>query len=123
VHRAFPVDQVVVIGLHTVFERHDVMGADALAAFVSEYRWEFPIAIDRHDGDDPVPATMRAYGLQGTPSTVLIDCDGYIPLSAFGAVDELQFGAALGRLLVEPVETPTLHEAQAGVCLPGQGCT
>lgn len=122
VRRAFSPDEVAVIGLHTVFEHHDVMGPEALAAFVSEYRWEFPVAIDRHAGDDPVPATMRAYGLQGTPSTVLIDRDGRIRLSAFGAVDELQLGVALGRLLAEPVDHPA-PAAPSGVCLPGRDCT
>jgi peroxiredoxin len=129
VRRSFPPEDVVVIGLHTVFEHHEVMGRDALAAFVSEYGWEFPVAIDRHD-DDPVPVTMRRYGLQGTPSTVLVDRDGHIRLSAFGAVDELTFGSALGRLLEAPSGSPVrgagvAHspDTTAGVCEHGGGCS
>jgi hypothetical protein len=48
----------VVLGLHTVFEHRDVMGRDALAVFLSEYRIDLPVGIDRHDRD-PVPLTMQ----------------------------------------------------------------
>ncbi len=125
VHRSFPSTDVTVIGLHTVFEHHDVMGRDALAAFVSEYQLEFPIAIDRHE-NDPVPVTMQRYQLRGTPSTVLIDRDGRIAHSAFGAFDELALGAQIGRLLTEhptPGAAPTQpapHDAP--VCEPGRPC-
>lgn len=129
VRRTFPLEDVAVIGLHTVFEHHAVMGRDALAVFVSEYGWEFPVAIDRHD-DEPVPVTMRRYGLQGTPSTVLIDRDGHVRLSAFGAVDGLAFGAALGRLLAAPSDTSTTGASAVpdpgsgfGVCEPGRSCS
>ena len=35
----FNPDQVAVIGLHTVFEHHDVMTPAALAVFLAEYKW------------------------------------------------------------------------------------
>lgn len=98
--------EVAVIGLHTVFEHHHAMGRDALAVFLSEYRIPFPVAIDRHVEGEPVPATMRTYGLQGTPSTLLIDRAGRLRLSAFGALDDLALGAHLGRLLTEPAPEP-----------------
>lgn len=107
VQRLFP--EVAVIGLHTVFEHHHAMTPDALRVFLSEFRITFPVGIDRHDGDDPIPVTMRAYGLQGTPSTLLFDRSGALRLSAFGAADDLALGAELGRLLAEPDHDETPH--------------
>lgn len=91
--------RLVVLGVHSVFEHHDVMTPDALRAFVHEYRLTFPIGIDRRDGSDPIPRTMRDYALQGTPSTVLIGADGHIRMHAFGRVDDLALGAAVGEAL------------------------
>lgn len=111
VRKAFSSDDVVVLGLHTVFEHHDVMTPEALATFVSEFRIPFPVGIDHHDDpDDRIPATMRAYGLQGTPSTVLIDRAGRIRSSSFGIVEDLHLGSAIGRLLAEPW-SPAMHAA------------
>jgi thiol-disulfide isomerase/thioredoxin len=98
VQRAFP--EVAVVGIHTVFEHHEVTGPDALAVFLSEFGIDFPVGIDRHDGD-PMPVTMRAYGLQGTPSTLLIDRAGQLRLSAVGTASDLALGAQLGVLLSE----------------------
>lgn len=102
VQHAFDRDEVVVLGLHTVFEHHAVMTREALAVFMSEYRIAFPVGIDRHDGEDALPVTMRRYNLRGTPSTILIDRAGMVRFSAFGTVDELVFGAQIGRLIAEP---------------------
>lgn len=92
---------VAVIGLHTVFEHHAVMGRDALLAFAHEYRLGFPIAIDRPASDSPVPRTMAQYGFRGTPGLALIDHRGRLRGMAFGRVDDLALGTALGRLLLE----------------------
>lgn len=110
---------VVVLGLHTVFEHHDAMTPLALRAFLGEYRITFPVGVDRHD-DDPVPATMRRYGLQGTPSTLLIDRGGRLRLSAFGVMDDLRLGAQLGRLMAEP-SAPDAAPA-AATCQVDSGC-
>ncbi|TXI45374.1 MAG: TlpA family protein disulfide reductase [Mycobacterium sp.] len=123
VHRAFPRDQVVVLGLHTVFEHHDVMGPDALDVFLSEYRIDFPVAIDPHD-DGPIPRTMSRYGLRGTPSTLLVDRAGRLRHSFFGALDDLALGAHLGHLLAEPPpSSDAISDQPAGTCEPGAGCT
>ncbi|MEW5879752.1 MAG: redoxin domain-containing protein [Pseudomonadota bacterium] len=95
-------DDLVVLGLHSVFEHHAAMTPAALAAFAHEFRLRFPIAIDAHRGGDPVPATMRAYALQGTPTTLLVDRAGRVRLHRFGALDDLELGLALGALLAEP---------------------
>jgi hypothetical protein len=51
-----------------VFENHDAMGVDALRSFVAEQRIPFPVGVDAPGADgDPLPRTMRAYGMQGTP--------------------------------------------------------
>ena len=96
----FAASDVAVIGLHTVFEHHDVMTAAALDAFVREYRYTFPIGIDAPSRGS-IPATMREYQLQGTPSTVLIDRQGRIRLSHFGLLDDMALGGAIGQLAAE----------------------
>ncbi len=101
IHRLFPQDKVAVIGLHTVFEHHDVMGPQALRVFLDEYRIPFPVGVDQADPAGPVPLTMQAYGLRGTPSVVLFDPQGRMRLSHFGQIEDLQLGAVIGQLLSE----------------------
>jgi len=98
VKQLFP--DVAVVGLHTVFEHHEVTGADALRVFLAEFGVDFPVAIDRHEGD-AIPVTMRRYGLRGTPSTLAIDRAGRLRFSHFGPLDDLILGVLLGRLLGE----------------------
>ncbi len=100
-HCLFPQDRVAVIGLHTVFEHHDVMGPQALRVFLDEYRIAFPVGVDQADPGGPVPLTMQAYGLRGTPSVVVFDPQGRVRLSHFGQIDDLQLGAVIGQLLAE----------------------
>jgi thiol-disulfide isomerase/thioredoxin len=97
---------VAVIGLHTVFEHHEVTGPDALKVFLAEFGIDFPVGIDRHERD-AIPVTMRRYGLQGTPSMLVIDRAGRLRMSHFGKIDDLALGSILGRLLDEkpPVES------------------
>jgi peroxiredoxin len=102
IHAAFPPDKVKVIGLHTVFEHHDAMTPVALKAFIHEYRLSFPIGVDQRGDNSPIPATMQAYGLQGTPSLIIIDKSGYVRLHHFGHLDDLRAGAVIGQLIGEP---------------------
>jgi thiol-disulfide isomerase/thioredoxin len=93
---------LTVIGLHTVFEHHEAMGVDALRVFLREYRIMFPVGVDASGPDgDPLPRTMRAYGMQGTPTTVLIDAQGRRRRQVFGVHDDLLLGAEIGTLLAE----------------------
>ena len=92
---------VVVLGLHTVFENHSAMSPDALRAFVKEHSLSFPIGIDRPRPGEAIPATMHALQLQGTPSTVLIDSQGRVRLHRLGAIEDLRLGAIIGRLIAE----------------------
>lgn len=97
----FPPHEVAVIGLHTVFEHHEAMTPVSLAAFIHEYRLGFPIAVDRPGTGGPIPATMAAYGMRGTPSLVLIDRAGVIRHHGFGAEDDLRIGAEIALLMAE----------------------
>ncbi|MFN0161635.1 MAG: redoxin domain-containing protein [Burkholderiales bacterium] len=101
-HQTFSQEQLAVVGLHTVFEHHSVMGADALEAFIHEYRLRFPIGIDVADDEGPIPKTMRTWGLQGTPSLILIDKEGRTRLKHFGQIDDMALGAVVGGLIGEP---------------------
>lgn len=101
VRAAFPPEQVAVVGLHTVFEHHEAMTPVSLQVFLHEYRITFPVGVDSPGIDDPVPRTMRAYGLRGTPSLVLIDALGNIRGQYFGQVDDLVLGARIASLLHE----------------------
>jgi hypothetical protein len=103
IRAAFPRDEVVVVGLHTVFEHHEVMTPAALRAFVHEYRLNIPIGVDAPGPDGGMPQTMRAYALRGTPSLILIDREGHWVDNLFGRPDDLSVGAAIARLM-----TPTL---------------
>ena len=104
--------RLVVLGLHSVFEHHAAQGTpEALAAFLHEYRIDFPVALDAHAPGDPLPLTMRAYGLRGTPSTLLIDRAGIVRMNAFGHVDDLVLGASIATLMAE---SPDLAVAAPG---------
>ena len=102
VSETFALDEVVVLGLHSVFEHHEAQGTrEALEAFLHEYRIPFPVAIDAPDGRGRLPRTMARYGLQGTPSLLLIDRQGRLREQAFGTVPDLVLGAEIMALVGE----------------------
>ena len=93
---------LAVVGLHPVFEHHDGMGLASLRAFVHEYRIRYPVGVDMPSaGGQPLPRTMLAYEMQGTPTTVLIDAQGRRRLQVFGVHDDLLLGAEIAMLLEE----------------------
>lgn len=93
---------LAVLGLHTVFEHHAAMTPVTLEAFLHEYGIAFPVGVDEPATDGPIPKTMQAYGMRGTPSTIVIDRKGRLVRHSFGAEDDLAFGLLLGGLLNEP---------------------
>lgn len=93
--------EFVVLGLHTVFEHHQAMQPVALRAFAHEFQLQFPIGIDAYEGASPLPKTMHAFAMRGTPTTILIDRQGRIALSAFGALDDIALGVSIGGVLAE----------------------
>lgn len=121
VQAAFSEDDLAVIGLHTVFEHHEAQGsAEALAAFLHEYQIRFPVGIDAQSGNGGLPQTMRAYNMQGTPTTILIDRDGRLRLQKFGHVEDLLLGASIATLLGEATAIPS-HSDEFGCDI--EGCT
>lgn len=105
IHNAFDRKDLVVVGLHTVFEHHAVMGPDALKVFLHEYRVPFPVGVDAALAGSDIPLTMQTYGLRGTPSLIVIDRNGRVRLNHFGQVDDLVIGAVLGQMVAEPLAT------------------
>lgn len=119
----FKPDDVVVLGLHTVFEHHDAQqSAAALSAFMHEYRIGFPVGIDQ-PGKGALPETMMSYGLQGTPSLILIDRDGNRRAQHFGGIPDLRLGAEIMTLVREAAVPLEATEAKTtdGAC-DDDGC-
>lgn len=105
-----------VVGLHTVFEHHEAMRLPSLRAFVHEYRLTFPVGVDAPGPDgDPIPRTMKAYELRGTPTTILIDARGRVRARLFGVHDDLALGAQLQGLLLEAGQ----GASRRGMAAPG----
>ena len=92
-------DDLVVLGLHTVFEHHAAMTPVALEAFLHEYRITFPVGVDQPATSGPLPMTMAAYGMRGTPTTLVFDRCGRLARHSFSAEDDLALGILLGRLV------------------------
>jgi peroxiredoxin len=57
---------LVVLGLHTVFEHHAAMTPVSLEAFLHEYRIAFPVGVDQ-PGERDMPRTMETYRMRGSP--------------------------------------------------------
>lgn len=102
----FPKQDVVVIGLHTVFEHHQSMNKTALQAFLHEYRVTFPVGIDMPQQASAVPLSMQQLGLRGTPS-LLLDRDGKVRLHHFGIIDDMKLGHIIGQLVTEKTANGT----------------
>jgi len=120
IYEEFDPEKVAVIGLHTVFEHHSVMGKEALEVFVHEYQLRFPIGIDKYgDHDKRLPLTMRAYQMQGTPTLILIDKVGKLRLHKFGHISDLTLGCSIGTLLSERItsaESPVGSQTNTDLC-------
>lgn len=99
VHETLGGDELAVVGLHTVFEHHAAMTPVALDAFLHEYGVRFPVAVDQPSDVGPIPKTMAAYAMQGTPTLLIFDRQAKLRLNHFGHIDDLALGTILGRLL------------------------
>jgi AhpC/TSA family len=111
----FQPSQVAVIGLHTVFEHHDVMTPAALEVFMKEYRWPFPVGIDMpaDPGDvNGIPKTMTAYEMRGTPTILLFDRAGRLRRHYFGRPDDMQLVAEITAFAMES-DAPARAESAA----------
>lgn len=101
IHRKVDDSQLQVIGLHSVFEHHDVMTPQALKVFLDEFGVKFPVAVDKSREGQRIPSTMKKYRLEGTPSTILVDRKGRIRQVQFGQMDDFVLGLLIGSLLSE----------------------
>jgi hypothetical protein len=115
-HATFPREDLAVIGLHSVFEHHAVMTPAALRAFAHECRLPFPIAIDQQREGHPVPSTMGAWSLEGTPTLLLFDRAGQLAIRHFGHLDDLRLGAMLGSLISHPAPPKADNGVPTAVC-------
>ncbi|BAW80394.1 alkyl hydroperoxide reductase/ thiol specific antioxidant/ Mal allergen [Candidatus Nitrosoglobus terrae] len=106
IYNTFDPNDVTIIGLHTVFEHHDVMTPQALDAFIHEYRYTFPIGVDQPGERLGIPMTMGIYGMRGTPSLIMIDHKGYIHKHSFGRDDDMKVGADIAMLISEAKADP-----------------
>jgi hypothetical protein len=110
----FQPSQVAVIGLHTVFEHHDVMTPAALHVFMEEFRWPFPVGIDEaaDAGDvNGIPKTMAAYEMRGTPTILLFDRAGRLRRHYFGRPDDVQLACEITALGLESDAAPRAESA------------
>lgn len=101
VRALFSEKDLVVLGLHTLFEHHSAVTQATLEAFLYENRIGFPVGTDRPGENSPIPKTMQAYNLQGTPSTILINKQGQITRQQLGHIPDLQLGAEIMALIAE----------------------
>jgi peroxiredoxin len=115
IHKNFSREEVQVIGLHTVFEHHEVMTQAALAAFIQEYRITFPVAVDQPSVVTGPPKTMSRYAMQGTPTLIIIDRNGLLRLNYFGRMSDMKVGGIIGGLLEEasPTDKPVGMEPES----------
>jgi hypothetical protein len=120
----FNPNEVAVIGLHTVFEHHAVMTEAALEVFLHEYKWGFPVGVDRPDGSR-IPKTMAAYQMQGTPTLLLFDRAGRLRRHYFGRPDDMLLAAEIMAMATEDSASPREQAARiekklaAAVVVPG----
>ena len=122
IYRAFSQADVAVVGLHTVFEHHEVMQPAALKAFLAEYCIGFPVGVDQPSAGG-LPETMTRYGLRGTPSLMIINREGKLSAYHFGAVDDLRIGAAIGALVNNGGADPMTEDAGVDQVCGLNGCS
>ncbi|WP_114325430.1 peroxiredoxin family protein [Candidatus Colwellia aromaticivorans] len=101
VHQMFALENLQVLGLHSVFEHHDAMEEKSLRAFMHEFRVKFPVGIDKASirTKGIIPQTMEKYSMQGTPSLLIYDKNGELKLQHFGHMDDMELGVIVGTLI------------------------
>lgn len=114
----FSEEDVAVLGLHTVFEHHDVMTPKALEAFLHEYRFSFPIGIDKPNGES-IPETMLAYEMRGTPTLLIYDRQGRLRRHYFGRPEDLVLGAEIAAMVLETDARKTEQTLARALMTPG----
>ncbi|MGD0445119.1 MAG: TlpA disulfide reductase family protein [Edaphobacter sp.] len=81
-------------GLAVVGVAMDVGGEEKVRQFVKEFRVPYPVVMQEK-------ASQMEYGLEGVPTTVLVDRNGLIAKSYVGAVTQADFETDVKALLAE----------------------
>jgi len=99
IHRALAGPDLVVVGLHTVFEHHERATDDALAAFLQQQQITHPIGVDQREPGHRLPCTLRDWRLEGTPSLLLLDREGLLQGHRFGMLPDREVRGMIRRLI------------------------
>ena len=92
-------DELKVFAIHSVFEDHAHQDECALQEFITRQKLPFAVGIDKHLEGEWMPQTMKNYDLQGTPTTLIIDREGFIQLCHLGHFDRTRLHNYLDKLL------------------------
>lgn len=76
--------RIVLLSVHTVFEGHEGQGPKRLKAYLKRHGAARPVAVDRHEGADHVPVTMRRWATRGTPCLAVVDAAGVVRFKVLG---------------------------------------
>lgn len=109
IQAAFEPNEVVVIGVHALFEHDDPTPTRALTSFLYEYGVDMPVGLDMASLGGRTPTVTEAYGFAGTPSMVLIDREGLLRAHVLGRPSDLLVGASIATLLAEEAVRPVVR--------------
>lgn len=109
IQAAFEPNEVVVIGVHALFEHDDPTPTRALSSFLYEYGVDMPVGVDMASLGGRTPTVTEAYGFAGTPSMVLIDREGLLRAHVLGRPSDLLVGASIATLLAEEAVRPVVR--------------
>ena len=118
VSRLFAAQEIEFIALHTVFEHHQAMNNDALAACVSEFGYTFKIAVDYNPRQTGLPNTMQAWQLQGTPSLLIFDQTGQLLVHHFGRLSDLAIAKVISECYYSHSHIQAQFQSQAQLSNP-----
>ncbi|MEW8028580.1 MAG: TlpA disulfide reductase family protein [Candidatus Thiodiazotropha sp.] len=96
--------QLVMLSIHTVFEGHEYQRTERLKPYLKKKGIKHLVGVDRHQGDDPTPQTMKLFRTRGTPEMAILDKQGRIRFQHFGGFDVETATALIHNLLREPAE-------------------
>lgn len=109
IQAAFEPNEVVVMGVHALFEHDEPTRTRALSTFLYEYGVDMPVAVDMAELDGRKPTLTEAYGFAGTPSMVLIDREGMLRAHVLGRPSDLLVGASIATLMAEEAQRPVVR--------------
>lgn len=98
-----PRGDILIVGIHTVFEGHEHQTPEHLRQFVKQKGIRYPVGIDAFDTQQPaIPVTMLRFDTGGTPHIAIVDKAGQLRFSHFGRFEPAAVEFFIDRLLKEP---------------------